>query len=58
MDQAFGETAVAQIEGWERSVAEVSAYSTVWPEIAWVVDRRRCSEFRKRTWLKWMCLSR
>lgn len=39
MDQAFGETAVAQIEGWEkRSVAEVSAYSTAWPEIAWVVD--------------------
>jgi hypothetical protein len=38
MDQAFGETAVARIEGWEGSVAEVSAYSTAWPEIAHVVD--------------------
>jgi hypothetical protein len=38
MDQAFGETAVARIEGWEGSVAGVSAYSTAWPEIARVVD--------------------
>jgi hypothetical protein len=31
----FGEIAVAQIEGWSESFREVSAYSTVYPELAW-----------------------
>jgi len=35
MDRAFGETAVAQIDGWRKScVRWVSAYSTVFPEFA------------------------
>jgi hypothetical protein len=35
---AFGEIAVAQIEGWRRSYGEVSAYSTVYPEMALGAD--------------------
>jgi hypothetical protein len=34
IDQPFGENAVGQIIGWRRSVREVSAYSTVYPEFA------------------------
>ena len=41
-DQPFGEFAVGQVKAGVKDFREVSAYSTVYPELAWGADRKSC----------------